>query len=292
MLRGAFTALVTPFRDGLFDEPAFCSLIDKQIDGGIHGLVPCGTTGESPTLNQVEHLRVIEVAVQAAKGRVPVVAGTGSNSTAEALELTRGAKELGATASLQITPYYNKPSQEGMIRHFTAIADDVDLPMIVYNVPGRTGVDLKPETVAKLAAHPRIVGIKEATGDMVRAAHLRELCGPDFILLSGDDFTLQPFLALGGDGVISVTSNVIPGKIARMCEAASAGRWDEARALHYQQLPLCRALFCQANPIPLKAAMAMLGHCTPEIRLPLTPVAADSADERLIAEALRALGLT
>ena len=291
MFRGAFTALVTPFRNDQIDEPALRALVEQQITGGIHGLVPCGTTGESPTLSHAEHLHVIEVTVDANRGRVPVIAGAGSNSTQEALELSRGAKERGAAATLHITPYYNKPTQEGMLRHFLTIADGVDLPLFLYNVPGRTAVDLKPETVAKLAEHPNIIGIKEATGDMIRAAAIREQCPADFLLLSGDDFTLFPFLALGGDGVISVTSNVIPGVLAQMCEAAQAGRYAEAKALHYRQLPLCRALFSLANPIPVKAAMAMLGLCGPELRLPLTAVAAKSAEEELIASTLRELGL-
>ncbi len=277
VFRGAWTAIVTPMRDGGIDVPALQALVDSQIAGGIHGLVPCGTTGESPTLSHAEHVEVVRVVVEAARGRVPILAGAGSNSTREAVELAGACKELGVAGTLQITPYYNKPEQSGLIGHFSAIADAVDLPIIVYNVPGRTGCDIKPETLAALAkAKPAVVGVKEATGDMIRASAVREHCGPDFAILSGDDFTLLPLLAVGGDGVISVGSNLAPGMFARLCDAAAANRWDEARGLHYQILPLLRALFAASNPVPVKAAMAMLGKCTPQTRLPLQPLADDS----------------
>jgi 4-hydroxy-tetrahydrodipicolinate synthase len=291
MFRGALTALVTPMREGRVDDAALERLVDDQIEAGIHGLVPCGTTGESPALSHAEHVHVVEVVVRAARGRVPVLAGAGSNSTREAIELARACKELGVAGTLQITPYYNKPTQQGLIAHFTAIADQVGLPIVVYNVPGRTCVDLEPETMAELAKHPLLVGVKEATADMTRAARIRELCGPDLDLLSGDDFTLMPFLAVGGDGVISVGSNCAPALFAQLCNAASAGRWDEARELHYRQLPLTRALFCTTSPIAIKAAMAILGKATPEIRLPLQPLPEDTPEYRELAAQLRNLEL-
>lgn len=291
MFRGAYTALITPMKHGRVDDEGLKALVESQIEGGIHGLVPCGTTGESPSLSHEEHVHVVEVVMRAADGRVPVLAGAGSNSTREAIELSRACKELGVAGTLQITPYYNKPSQDGLVAHFTAIANDVDLPMVVYNVPGRTGVDLTAATAARLAEHPNIVGIKEATGDLLRAAEVREQCGPDFALLSGDDHTVLPFLATGGDGVISVTSNPAPKLMADMCNAAREGRWDEARKLHYDNLPLCRALFSLSNPMPVKTAMVMLGLAAPEIRLPLHLVPEDSPHYGPIREALQRLDL-
>ncbi|HWB79588.1 MAG TPA: 4-hydroxy-tetrahydrodipicolinate synthase [Nannocystaceae bacterium] len=291
MFRGAYTALVTPFRDGHVDDEALVRLVEAQIAGGIHGLVPCGTTGESPCLSYAEHIHVIEVVMRATAGRVPVLAGAGANSTQEAIELSRACKELGVTGTLQITPYYNKPTQEGMIAHFTAIADAVGLPMVLYNVPGRTGVDLLPETLAKLAKHPLVVGIKEATADMIRASRVRELCGPDFDLLSGDDFTILPFMSIGGDGVISVGTNVVPALFVQLVEHARAGRWDEARKLHYKSLPLSRALFSTTSPIPVKHAMAMLGRMGIEMRPPLVPLGSDRAELAALRRELEALGL-
>ena len=272
---GAYTALVTPMRGDGIDVGALERLVEDQIAGGIHGLVPCGTTGESPTLSHAEHLQVVELVVRAARGRVPVLAGAGSNSTQEACDLARACKDLGADGTLQITPYYNKPTQSGLVAHFTAVAEASGLPMVLYNVPGRTGCDLEPATLARLCQHPLVAGVKEATGDMTRAARIRELCGEGFSLLSGDDFTVLPFLAVGGNGVISVGSNLYPGMFARLCREAAEGRWDEARALHYRQLPLSRALFSVTSPEPVKAAMAMLGRCEPTIRLPLLPLPDD-----------------
>lgn len=272
MFRGAYTALVTPMRDGRVDDAALERLVDAQIEGGIHGLVPCGTTGESPALSHAEHVHVVEVVVRAAKGRVPVLAGAGSNSTKEAIELARACKELGVAGTLQITPYYNKPTQSGLLAHFSAIADAVGLPIVLYNVPGRTCVDLEPATLAELCKNGLVVGIKEATSDMDRAARIRELCGEDFALLSGDDFSLLGFLAMGGDGVISVGSNVVPGIFSELCDAAARGDFATARRLHYRHLPLTRALFSTTSPIPVKAAMAMLGRMSSEIRLPLVPL--------------------
>ena len=293
MFRGAYTALITPLRHDRVDEPALTRLVERQIADGVDGLVPCGTTGEASTLSTSEHLRVVELTVQAAAGRVPVLAGAAANDTRKAVELARACKQVGAAGTLQVTPYYNRPTQDGMVAHFLAIAEASELPVVVYNVPGRTGVDLLPETVATLARHPRVVGIKEATGDMVRLARIRELLGDNdrFALLSGDDFTLLPFLALGGHGVISVTSNVAPAWISALCSAAAAGRWDEARALHYRQLPLCRALFGQPNPIPVKSALALLGRCTAEMRLPLLAIDPQSREGQSLADALHTLGL-
>ena len=295
MFRGAYTALVTPLRHDALDEQAIVRLAEQQIAGGIDGLVPCGTTGEASTLSFREHVRVVELTVQAAAGRVPVLAGAAANDTRKAIELARACKQVGAAGTLQVTPYYNRPTQPGLVAHFTAIAEESDLPVVVYNVPGRTGVDLLPETVATLARHPRIVGIKEATGDMVRVARIRELLGEGdgdrFTLLSGDDFTLLPFLALGGHGVISVTSNVAPRWISALCDAAAAGQWDEARTWHYRQLPLCRAMFGQPNPIPVKSALALLGRCAPNMRLPLIAIDPQSREGQALADTLQTLGL-
>jgi 4-hydroxy-tetrahydrodipicolinate synthase len=293
MFRGAITALVTPLRHDRVDEDALVRLVEQQIAAGIDGLVPCGTTGEASTLSTAEHLRVVELTLQAARGRVPVLAGAASNDTREAIELARACKQLGAAGTLQVTPYYTRPTQAGLVAHFTAIADQSDLPVVVYNVPGRTGVDLLPDTVAELARHPKIVGIKEATGDLNRAARLRELLRdrPHFTLLSGDDFTVFPFLALGGHGVISVTSNVAPAWVAGLVDAAFGGRWDEARALHDRHYPLARALFTQPNPIPVKAAMALLGHMTGEMRLPLVAIDPNSREGLSLADTLQTLGL-
>jgi 4-hydroxy-tetrahydrodipicolinate synthase len=266
---GVLTALVTPMRGDGIDTDALERLVEEQIAGGITGLVPCGTTGESPTLTHAEHLQVVEIVVRATRGRVPVLAGAGSNSTQEACDLARACKELGADGTLQITPYYNKPTQSGLVAHFTAVAEASGLPMVLYNVPSRTCCDLEPATLARLAEHPLVVGVKEATGDMNRASRIRELCGEGFSLLSGDDFTVLPFMAVGGNGVISVGSNLYPRLFASLVRAAAEGRWDEARALHYRQLPLSRALFSVTSPEPIKAAMAMAGKLEPTIRLPL-----------------------
>ena len=296
MFRGALTALITPMRRTAggaseLDEPALVALVEAQIAAGIHGLVPCGTTGEATTLSAAEHLRVVELTVKTARRRVPVLAGAGANDTAHAVELAKACKAAGADGTLQVTPYYNKPTQAGLVAHFRAVAEASGLPVVVYNVPGRTGCDLLPETVAELAGDPKIVGIKEATGDLNRAARLRELLAGrrDFALLSGDDFTVFPFLALGGHGVISVTSHVAPQWVAGLCDAAAAGRWDEARALHDRHYPLARALFSQPNPIPVKAALALQGRCTDDIRLPLVPL--DRPAREGLADTLRTLGL-
>jgi 4-hydroxy-tetrahydrodipicolinate synthase len=292
MFRGAFTALVTPIRGDRLDVGALEAIVEQQIAGGIHGLVPCGTTGEAATLSMDEHVQVIEVVVKAAKGRVPVLAGAGSNSTAEAIELTKACKDLGAAGTLQITPYYNKPPHAGLVRHFTAIAEAVDLPMIVYNVPGRTALDMRPETIAECAKHPNVRGVKEATADMGRVTRLRELVKrDDFDILSGDDFTILPFLACGGHGVISVVSNPAPGVIAGLVNAWRAGDFARALELHDAQFALTRALFLDTNPIPVKAAMAMLGLCSDEMRSPLLALEADAPVRQQVRTELIRLGL-
>ena len=289
MFRGTITALVTPFRDGRVDEEAYRRLIDWQIREGVSGVVPCGTTGESATLSHEEHNRVIDIAVEEARGRVAVIAGTGSNSTAEAVRLTRHAKEAGADGALLITPYYNKPTQEGLYRHYKAVAEEAKFPLVLYNVPGRTGVNLLPETVARLADLPEVVGIKEATGDLKQVSDVLEKCGDRLTVLSGDDFTVLPLLALGGQGVISVLSNVVPADVAAMVSAFAAGDLARARQLHYRTMPVARALFLETNPIPVKAALALLGRIGPELRLPLSPLQEASAAK--LAAVLRDYGL-
>ena len=273
MFKGVTTALVTPLRNDRIDEEALRRLVDEQIRAGIDGLVPVGTTGESPTLSNEEHIRVIEIVVQEAKKRVPVIAGTGANATREAIELTAAAKAVGADGTLQVTPYYNKPTQDGLYRHFKAVVDAVGLPMVVYNVPGRTGCDLLPETIARLCDLPLVVGVKEATGNLQRAAQIIARVGDRVAMLSGDDATAMPFYAIGGHGCISVVSNVVPADMAAMWDAAAAGNWNKARELHYKVFPLSEGLFIEANPIPVKAALAMMGKITDEIRPPLYPMA-------------------
>ena len=269
-LRGTFTAVVTPFnRDGSLDLGALDALVDRQLDGGITGLVPCGTTGEAATLSAEERERVIRRVVARAGGRAQVIAGTGANSTAATVENQQRAKDAGADAALVVTPYYNKPTPEGLVRHYAAIADAVDFPTILYNVPGRTGCDMKPETVARVSMLRGVMGIKEATGDLDRVGALRVSTRPDFVLLSGDDATAVPFVLLGGDGVISVTSNVAPGEMVQMIQAALAGRVTDARRLHDRLRPLFAALFWEANPIPVKAALAIRQQLAECYRLPL-----------------------
>jgi 4-hydroxy-tetrahydrodipicolinate synthase len=273
---GALTALVTPFKNGTIDEQAYRDFIEWQIESGINGVVPCGTTGESATLSHNEHKKVIRICIDQVKGRVPVIAGSGSNNTAEAIELTRYAKTAGADAALMITPYYNKPTQEGLIAHFKAIAHEVSMPFIVYNVPGRTGTNLLPKTLGRMATEiPEVVGVKEATADLKQAAEIVEICGEDFILLSGDDFTILPFLALGGKGVISVISNIEPAKVSQMCAACRENNWKQARSLFYDLSPLTRAMFLESNPIPVKTAAAMMGKMEPTLRLPMYPLSKD-----------------
>jgi 4-hydroxy-tetrahydrodipicolinate synthase len=291
--RGLFTALITPMTDdGSVDEAALTRLVEAQIAGGVNGLVPCGTTGEATTLSHAEHIRVVELVTHTAAGRVPILAGAGSNSTREAIELARACHELGVAGTLQVVPYYNKPPQEGLIRHFEAIADAVPLPIILYNIPGRTVINMVPETVARLARHPNIVGIKDATSDMHVCAQLRELCGDDFSLLSGDDFTLLPFLATGGDGVISVVSNPAPALVRALLDAFAAGNLAEARRLHHRQLALTRLLFREPNPIAVKVAMQLLGRSGVHVRAPLRPITPDGELGKAIQATLVELALT
>ena len=287
---GAFTALVTPFKNGKVDEEAYRAHIEWQIEEGIDGLVPCGTTGESPTLSHAEHEQVVRICVDQVKGRVPVLAGAGSNNTIEAIDLTRCAKNAKADGALLITPYYNKPTQAGLIEHFKAIAKEVPMPIIVYNVPGRTAVNLLPQTVAALRKQaPEVVGIKEATGNLCQVSDLIEYCGKDFTILSGDDFTVLPTLAVGGHGVISVSSNVAPGLMRKLCKAWRKGDTEKAKRLHYKLAPINRAMFLETNPIPLKAALGLMGRISPEIRLPLVGLAADN--QAKLADVLRKAGL-
>ncbi len=284
---GSITALVTPFKNDKVDEKTLTSLVRRQIDEGTDGLVPVGTTGESPTLSHKEHERVIEVVIEAAGGKVPVIAGTGSNSTDEAVAMTRFAKKAGADAALLVTPYYNKPTQEGLYRHYEKIAKSVDIPIILYNIPGRSVVSMTPETVARLSKIRNIVAIKEATGNMDQASHILSLC--DMTVLSGDDSMTLPLLALGAKGVISVASNLVPGAVSQMVDAFFAGKLAQAQAMHLKLFPLCRALFIETNPIPVKRAMKLAGLCSDEIRLPLCPMSA--ANEKILVQALKDFGV-
>jgi len=287
---GAITALVTPMRNDGIDEQGLVDLIEFQIASGIHGLVPCGTTGESATLSFDEHKRVIELTVKTVKGRVPVIAGTGANNTLEAIELTESAKDSGADAVLSVVPYYNKPSQEGLFQHFKAIHDAVDIPMVLYNVPGRTVTNMLPATVARLAVLPNVIGIKEASGNLSQVSEVIQLCPSDFIVLSGDDFTAMPTVLIGGKGVISVVSNLEPAKTAAMIEAARLCDVAKAKALHYELFSLMGAMFCYPSPAPAKKGLEMMGRiASAEVRLPMTQMDATSL-ERLKKD-MAALGL-
>jgi 4-hydroxy-tetrahydrodipicolinate synthase len=272
MFRGSIVAIVTPFKNGQVDEDAFRELIEFQIEGGTSAIVPCGTTGESATLSVQEHNRVIDIAVEAVNKRVPVIAGTGGNSTAEAIELTEHAKKAGVDATLQVTPYYNKPSQEGLYQHFKAIAKAVPLPQVLYNVPGRTSVNMLPETVARLAELAEVVAIKEASGDLAQMAEIIQLAGDKVTLLSGDDNVTLPVLAIGGKGVISVAANIVPKDTSAMISAWEAGQLDEARRLFYKLFPLCKAMFYETNPVPVKTSLALMGKIQEGLRLPLAPM--------------------
>lgn len=287
MFRGSITALITPFKDGEIDWQAFDTLVEWQIEQGTHGLVPCGTTGESPTLSHDEHMAIVKRCVDVVKGRIPVIAGTGSNSTSEAIELSIAAKDAGADAHLSVVPYYNKPTQAGMIAHFTAIADASGLPMILYNIPGRCVVDMSNETIAALAKHKHIVGVKDATGDVARVAALAELAGADFCQLSGNDDCVAGFLAQGGHGVISVVSNVAPKMHADLVEAWERGDLATVADLRDKLAPLARDLFCESNPAPVKYAAQVLGLCGDEVRLPLIP-ASDAARAKVDAALVHA----
>lgn len=289
LFRGVLPALVTPFRDGDVDEEAFVRLVERQIAGGVHGLVPVGTTGETATLSHDEHRRVVELCVKTAAGRVPVVAGAGSNSTEEAIELVRHAKTVGADAALVVTPYYNRPSQEGLYAHYRAINDAVQLPVLVYNVPARTSVDISNDTLARLASLPNIVGIKDATGDMARASLQRLMCGEDWTMLSGNDDAALGYLAHGGHGCISVTANVAPEQCAAFYNAALSGDWAGALYHQDQLIRLHKALFADASPSPTKFALAHLGLCAEDVRLPIVPCSEAARAEVLAA--MREIGL-
>lgn len=289
LFRGVLPALVTPFRDGEVDEEAFVRLVERQIDGGVHGLVPVGTTGETATLSHEEHRRVVELCVKTAAGRVPVIAGAGSNSTDEAIELVRHAKQVGADAALVVTPYYNRPSQEGLYAHYKAINEAVELPVIIYNVPSRTSVDISNETLARLAKLPNMVGIKDATGDLGRASLQRLDCGEDWVMLSGNDDSALGYMAHGGHGCISVTANVAPEQCSAFYNDALSGQWQGALYGQDRLIRLHKALFTDASPSPTKFALSHLGLCTEEARLPIVPCSEASRAEVL--GAMRDVGL-
>ncbi|MBY0334625.1 MAG: 4-hydroxy-tetrahydrodipicolinate synthase [Acetobacteraceae bacterium] len=290
MFQGSMVALITPMkRDGAVDEKAFHDLVEWQITEGTEALVPVGTTGESPTLTHAEHKRVVELCVAAAKGRVPVIAGAGSNSTAEAIDFAQHAKQAGADATLVVTPYYNKPTQEGLYLHFMAIAEAVDLPMFIYNIPPRSVIDMSVETMARLARHPNIVGVKDATANLARPLHTKQTCGADFIQLSGEDHTALAFNAAGGVGCISVTANVAPRLCAEMQKAWRQGRLDEAMAIQDRLTPLHDALFAETSPGPVKYAASLLGRGTDHCRLPLAPTG--EATRKRVKEAMVSAGL-
>lgn len=272
MFHGAITAIITPFRNGRLDVPALKKLVEFQVRNGISGIVPCGTTGESATLSFDEHEKVIQVVMEASAGRVRVIAGTGSNNTKEAVVLTRYAKKAGADAALVITPYYNKPTQKGLVAHFTAIAEEVDIPVILYNVPGRTGVNMTADTVARLSEIGNIAGVKEASGNLAQVCDILRSTPRTFCVLSGDDALYFPMLALGAKGVISVVSNVAPREMADLYDAFISGRIATAREIHYRLWPLMQTLFIETNPIPVKTAAAMMGMIKEEFRLPLCPM--------------------
>ncbi len=279
-LEGVYTALVTPMtKDGAVDEKALRRIVDMQVEAGIAGLVPVGTTGESPTLDGDECREVIRIVVEQARGRVPIIAGAGSNSTAEAIHYARDAKEVGASATLQVAPYYNKPTNAGFIGHFRAIADAVDLPIVVYNIASRTGKNIDNATMLELAGHRNITAVKEASGDIGQVMELIAKKPSGFSVLSGDDNLVFPIMALGGTGVISVASNLVPGPMVKLVTAALKGDWSTARRLHYELLPLFKALFIETNPIPIKAAMAMKGLMTESYRLPMCPLAPKNRDQ-------------
>jgi 4-hydroxy-tetrahydrodipicolinate synthase len=271
-LRGVYTAIITPFKDGAVDEKCLRDLVEIQVAGGVDGLVPAGTTGESPTLSHEENVRVIRICVETAKGRIPILAGTGSNSTSEALDLSRRARESGADGLLVVAPYYNRPTQRGLMLHFEAIMREVDLPLVLYNIPGRTGVNVEPETVAALKKSGGLAGVKEASGLADQVSKIVELCGPDFSVFSGDDSLTLPFMSVGALGVISVVSNVAPRETGDMVRAFMGGRTADALVLHQKLFPLVKALFVETNPVPVKTALAMLGKCRNELRLPLAPM--------------------
>jgi len=288
-IQGSIVAIITPFKEGKVDENAYRDLIEWQISAGTDAIVPCGTTGESATLGVDEHKRVIEICVETVNGRVPVIAGTGANSTSEAVALTKAAEKIGADASLQVSPYYNKPVQDGLYEHFKHVAESTALPIILYNIQGRTGVNILPETIARLAEIDNIVAVKEASGSIVQMAEIINLCGDKIDVLSGDDPMTLPLLSIGGKGVISVSANVAPEDNALLWDLWCEGKFDEARKVFYKLLPLNRALFIETNPIPVKAALHLMGKIGPGIRLPLTPLRGDHLEK--LRSAMSAYGL-
>jgi 4-hydroxy-tetrahydrodipicolinate synthase len=279
MFKGSMVAIVTPFKKGKVDERALGDLIEWHIAQGTNGIVPCGTTGEATTLDYKEHYRVIDFTVKVVNKRIPVIAGTGANATDETIMITKEAKKSGANAALLVAPYYNKPTQEGLYRHYKAVAEAVDIPIVLYNVPGRTAVNILPSTVARLAEIKNIVAIKEATGDMKQVSEVIRLCGDRITIISGDDFTTLPLLALGGKGVISVSANVAPNDVSKMCSSWMKGQHDKARALHYKLEPLNAAMFIETNPIPAKTALAMMGRIQEEFRLPLCEMSPENREK-------------
>ena len=279
MFKGSMIPIVTPFKDGKIDEDGFQNLIEFHIKSGTDAIVPCGTTGESATLTHKEHEQLVDISIKTANNRVPVIAGTGSNSTDEAIKLTTYAQKAGADGALLITPYYNKPTQEGLYQHYKNIAVKTDIPLILYNVPSRTGVNMLPETVAKLSEIPSIVGIKEASGSLRQICEIIYLCGEKCSVFSGDDFTNYPILAMGGRGVISVTANIVPDKIAAMWDAFESGDHTKAKEIHYQLLSLNNAMFLETNPIPVKTALGLMGKISPEMRLPLSPMSQNNLEK-------------
>jgi 4-hydroxy-tetrahydrodipicolinate synthase len=291
MFKGSIVAIVTPFRNGKVDEQKLRDLIEFQIKNGSSGILPCGTTGESATLSFDEHDRVIEIVIEQVKKRVPVIAGTGSNSTEEAVMLTSHAAKAGADASLQVSPYYNRPTQRGLYEHFKTIAQAVDIPIILYNIASRTGVNIEPETIAKLARDCKnIVSVKEASGSLDQMSRIKQLCPPGFDLISGDDSLTLPVLSIGGTGIISVVANIVPKDTADLVSAFEKGNTKKAQELHYKLLPLIKALFLETNPIPVKTAMGILGMCGPDLRLPLCPMSEDNLERLKVA--LKEYGLS
>ncbi|MBW1981638.1 MAG: 4-hydroxy-tetrahydrodipicolinate synthase [Deltaproteobacteria bacterium] len=280
MFKGVMTAIVTPFKNGAVDEEGLRQLIEFQLENGVHGIVPCGTTGESATLSHEEHERVIEITVEQVKGRAAVIAGTGSNNTAEAIRLTAHAKQVGADGVLMIAPYYNKPTQEGLYQHYRKVAEEVDIPIVIYNIPGRTAVNIEPETFARLAEIENIVGVKEASGSMKQITEIIRLCGDSLNVVSGEDYLTYPLMAVGGKGVICVVSNLVPAEMAELCNLLLAGDFDKGRELYYRLLPLCHAMFLETNPAPVKVALEMMGKISSgEVRLPLAGMTQANRDK-------------
>lgn len=290
MFRGSIVAIVTPFKNGKVDEKKLRDLIEFHIKNRTSGIVPCGTTGESATLSFEEHDRVIEITIEQVKKRIPVIAGTGSNSTEEAIMLTKHAAKAGADASLQVSPYYNRPTQKGLYEHFKAIAESADIPIILYNIASRTGVNIEPETIARLANDCKnVVGVKEASGNLEQMSRIKALCPENFVLISGDDGLTLPVLSIGGTGVISVVANIAPADVASLVDEFEKGNIKKAQALHYKLLPLIKAIFIETNPIPVKTAMGLLNMCEPDLRLPMCPMLPENLEK--LKKALKEYGL-